>query len=105
MNNIPANNPEWLIKKITNEGGIISFYEYMNLVLNDPINGYYGGGKAKLGLKGDFVTSPTLSNDFAHLLGKQIEDWLIQFKNVFGSSKKLSVIKPSVSIAGKSLSA
>ena len=63
-------------------GGTISFYDFMNFALNDPINGYYGSGKAKLGFRGDFVTSPSLSDDFAFLVGKQIEDWLIQFKSL-----------------------
>ena len=93
MNSLPANNPDWLIKKIIKMGGTISFYDYMNFVLNDPINGYYGSGKAEIGIRGDFVTSPSLSDDFAFLVGKQIEDWLIQFKNSFLSYEKLSVIE------------
>ena len=74
-------------------GGTISFYHFMNFVLNDPIDGYYGSGKAELGVRGDFVTSPSLSDDFAFLAGKQIEDWLIQFKNSFLSNQKLAVIE------------
>ena len=77
MNSLPANNPDWLINKIAKMGGTISFYDFMNFALNDPINGYYGNGKAKLSVRGDFVTSPSLSDDFAFLVGKQIEDWLI----------------------------
>ena len=93
MNSLPANNPDWLVKKIIKMGGSISFYDYMNFVLNDPINGYYGSGKAKLGFRGDFVTSSSLSDDFAFLVGKQIEDWLIQLKSSFLSNKKLTVIE------------
>ncbi len=74
-------------------GGTISFYDFMNFVLNDPINGYYGSGKAEVGVRGDFVTSPSLSDDFAFLVGKQIEDWLIQFKSSFLSNQKLAVIE------------
>ncbi len=81
MNSLPVNNPDWLIKKIIKMGGTISFYDYMNFVLNDPNNGYYGSGKAELGSQGDFVTSPSLSDDFAFFVGKQIEEWLIQLKN------------------------
>ena len=81
MNSLPVNNPDWLIKKIIKMGGTISFYDYMNFVLNDPSNGYYGSGKAELGPQGDFVTSPSLSDDFAFFVGKQIEEWLIQLKN------------------------
>ena len=93
MNSLPANNPEWLTKKIIKMGGTISFYDYMNFVLNDSEYGYYGSGKAKLGSDGDFVTSPTLSYDFSFLLGKQIEEWLIQFKSEFISDKKFSVME------------
>ncbi len=62
MKSLPANNPDWLVKKIMKMGGTISFYDFMNFVLNDPINGYYGSGKAELGVRGDFVTSPSLSH-------------------------------------------
>ncbi len=93
MNSLPANNPDWLVNKIIKMGGTISFYDYMNFVLNDPINGYYGSGKAELGFRGDFVTSPSLSDDFAFLVGKQIQDWLIQFKRSFLSNQKLDVIE------------
>ena len=93
MNSLPANVPSWLTKKIMKMGGTISFYDYMNFVLNDPNNGYYGSGKAELNLKGDFVTSSSLSDDFAILLGKQIESWLIQLKNNLFHTKKFSVIE------------
>ena len=93
MNSLPANNPKWLTKKIIQNGGTISFYDYMNLVLNDPINGYYGSGKATLGSKGDFVTSPSMSDDFAFLLSKQIDEWLIQVKSNLICNDKLSVLE------------
>ena len=78
MKSLPANCPVWLEQKILEKGGAISFYDFMNSVLNDPVNGYYGSGKANIGFKGDFVTSPSLSDDFSYLLSKQIEDWLLQ---------------------------
>ena len=93
MKSLPANNQEWLIKKIIKKGGTISFYDYMDLVLNDPNNGYYGSGKANLGSKGDFVTSPSMSDDFAFLLSKQIYEWLIQIKSKSTFDYKLSVIE------------
>ncbi len=93
MNILPANNQEWLIKKIIRKGGTISFYDYMNFVLNDPNNGYYGCGRANLGSKGDFVTSPSMSNDFALLLSKQILEWLIQVKSKLICDDKLSVLE------------
>jgi SAM-dependent MidA family methyltransferase len=93
MKSLPANNQEWLIKKIIKKGGTISFYDYMDLVLNDPNNGYYGSGRANLGSKGDFVTSPSMSDDFAFLLSKQIYECLIQVKSKSICDDKLSVIE------------
>ena len=93
MKSIPANCPAWLEKKIIEMGGSISFYDYMNIVLNDAENGYYGSGKAEIGVKGDFVTSPSLSNDFAFLLAKQIEDWLIEIFNKINSKNKLIILE------------
>ncbi len=93
MKRIPANCPAWLEKKIFEKGGSISFYEFMNIVLNDPINGYYGSGKADISFKGDFVTSPALSDDFAFLLSKQIEDWSLSILKEINSDKKLTILE------------
>ena len=93
MNTFPATCPEWLSRKISKKGGIISFYEYMNIVLNDPNNGYYGSGKAKIGIQGDYVTSPSLSNDFASLLAKQIEEWLKELKKNCKINDKLIILE------------
>ncbi len=75
-----ARCPEWLIDRILNSGGSISFYKYMDLVLNDPENGFYSTGKLKIGKDGDFCTSPSLSNDFARLLAIQVIDWLLDLE-------------------------
>ncbi len=93
MKSLPANCPNWLEKKIFEKGGIISFYDFMNSVLNDPIHGYYGSGKASIGVKGDFVTSPSLSNDFSFLLAKQLESWLLEIFNKIESKKKLIILE------------
>ena len=81
MNKFPANSPKWLIKKINEKGGKVTVYDFMDIVLNDPNNGYYGSGKANLGINGDFVTSPSLTGDFSYFLSIQIEEWLEQIKN------------------------
>ena len=81
MNKFPANSPKWLIKKINEKGGKVTFYDFMDIVLNDPNNGYYGSGKANIGINGDFVTSPSLTGDFSYFLSIQIEEWLEQIKN------------------------
>jgi SAM-dependent MidA family methyltransferase len=52
----------------------------MDLVLNDPKNGFYSTGKLNIGKDGDFCTSPSLSNDFARLLAIQVVDWLLDLE-------------------------
>ncbi len=93
MKSLPANCPVWLEQKILEKGGAISFYDFMNSVLNDPVNGYYGSGKANIGFKGDFVTSPSLSDDFSYLLSKQIEDWLLQISSKNNLKQKLTILE------------
>ena len=93
MKSLPANYECWITKKIIQKGGSISFYEYMNVVLNDPANGYYGSGKNILGPKGDFVTSPSMSEDFSFLLSKQVEEWLVQLRNKDFYNGKLFVME------------
>ena len=70
-----ARCPPWLVDRIRDRGGSISFYKYMDLVLNDPENGFYSTGKLKIGPHGDFCTSPSLGSDFARLLAIQVVDW------------------------------
>ena len=62
-----ARCPKWLIDTIAGAGGSISFYKYMDLVLNDIENGFYSTGRLKIGKDGDFCTSPSLGIDFARL--------------------------------------
>ena len=93
MNSLPANSPRWFTKVILEKGGILSFYDYMDIALNNPTNGYYGSGKAKIGQNGDFVTSPSLSDDFSQLLAIQIEEWILQIKNNLNSNKKITVLE------------
>ena len=93
MNKFPVNSPEWLIKEIQEKGGMISFYDFMDIVLNDQINGYYGSGKANIGISGDFVTSPSLSEDFSFFLAIQIEEWLSQIKSNNNFNESQSIIE------------
>ena len=93
MNSLPANSPKWFTKIILEKGGILSFYDYMNIALNNVNNGYYGSGKAKIGKNGDFVTSPSLSEDFSILLAVQIEEWILQIKNNLNLNKKITILE------------
>ena len=88
-----ARCPQWLIDRIRSCGGSISFYKYMDLVLNDSENGFYSTGRLKIGKDGDFCTSPSLSNDFACLLAIQIVDWLLDLEKAGIDSELLSLVE------------
>ena len=88
-----ARCPKWLIGPMKARGGSISFYEYMDLVLNDPRNGFYSTGRLKIGKDGDFCTSPSLSNDFARLLAIQVAQWFLDIEKAGISSDALSLVE------------
>ena len=88
-----ARCPEWLIDRIINSGGSISFYKYMDLVLNDPENGFYSTGRLTIGKGGDFCTSPSLGNDFARLLAIQVVDWLLDLEKSGIESELFSLVE------------
>ena len=88
-----ARCPEWLIGHMKACGGSISFYKYMDLVLNDPENGFYSTGRLKIGKDGDFCTSPSLSNDFSRLLAIQVVDWLLDLEKAEIDSKLFSLVE------------
>ena len=88
-----ARCPKWLIDRIRTCDGAISFYEYMDLVLNDPKNGFYSTGRLKIGKDGDFCTSPSLSNDFARLLAIQVTEWFRDFEKAGIEAETFSLVE------------
>ena len=88
-----ARCPEWLIGPMLANGGVISFYKYMDWVLNDPDNGFYGSGRLKIGKDGDFCTSPSLSNDFAKLLAIQVVEWFLDLEKAGINHELLSLVE------------
>ena len=75
-----ARCPNWLIDRMIDCGSTISFHKFMDLVLNDPENGFYSTGRLSIGKDGDFCTSPSLGNDFARLVAIQVVDWLFDLE-------------------------
>ena len=88
-----AKCPKWLIDRIIDGGGSISFHRYMDLVLNDSENGFYSTGRLTIGKNGDFCTSPSLSNDFARLLAIQVVDWILDLENSGIESELFSLVE------------
>ena len=58
-------------QNIKNNGGWISFADFMQMALYTPNLGYYAGGARKFGQAGDFVTAPEISPLFAKTLARQ----------------------------------
>lgn len=59
-----------LTEVIQQQGGWISFEQYMNLALYAPGLGYYSAGATKLGGSGDFITAPELTPLFGQCLAE-----------------------------------
>ncbi|MCY4324929.1 MAG: SAM-dependent methyltransferase, partial [Betaproteobacteria bacterium] len=59
-----------ICRRIEHAGGWISFEEFMQLALHEPGLGYYAGGPAQPGSRGDFTTAPELGSLFAQCLAR-----------------------------------
>ena len=68
--------PEWLQQRLEKNGNRVPFATFMEWALHDPVHGAYGAGQLRVGKDGDFVTSPSLGEDFSALLIHQLSDWL-----------------------------
>lgn len=62
------------IRREIGEQGMIPFSRYMERALYEPGLGYYSAGLHKLGLTGDFVTAPEISDLFAACLARQVAE-------------------------------
>ena len=65
------------------EKGPITFKDFMNIALYDKKNGYYSSGKAEIGKKGDFYTSPHVHTAF----GEVIANFILKAKDFIGNDK------------------
>ncbi len=63
---------------IKEEGGSISFAEFMQHALYAPGLGYYVSGATKFGAAGDFITAPEVSPLFGQVLARQLATVLEQ---------------------------
>lgn len=72
---------ETIRQAIRENGGRITFADYMARCLYTPELGYYSGGKIKLGAAGDFTTAPEQSDLFSRSLARQIMPVLAQLEH------------------------
>ena len=63
-------------ERIAQQGGALSFHDFMQLALYAPGLGYYSAGSRKLGKDGDFITAPETSPLFARCLARAIQPLL-----------------------------
>ena len=59
-----------IIKEEIRESGPISFRRFVELSLFHPQHGYYSSGKARIGKKGDFYTSPSVHRSFGETISR-----------------------------------
>jgi SAM-dependent MidA family methyltransferase len=62
----------WLADAVQGKGGRVRFDKYMELVLYDPVHGYYSAQMETVGRSGDFSTSATLDDS----LGRALAHWI-----------------------------
>lgn len=66
----------YIQQQVQQQGGWLSFADYMQLALYTPHLGYYSGDANKFGAGGDFVTAPEMSPLFAQALANQVSQVL-----------------------------
>ncbi len=81
-----------LIKKIRDEirqKGRMTFARFMEIALYNPSDGYYTASGDRIGLGGDYYTSPDVHPIFGRLLAKQI----IQMETILPRKKPFTVLE------------
>jgi SAM-dependent MidA family methyltransferase len=66
------------------EEGPISFHDFMEMALYHPNKGYYTAAQDRIGQRGDFYTSSSLTPAFGAMIGRQLEEmWKLLGTNPF----------------------
>jgi len=65
-----------IMQAIADNGGSISFADFMNRALYTPTLGYYQNQLTKIGSRGDFITAPELGCYFADSIANSLADFI-----------------------------
>jgi NADH dehydrogenase [ubiquinone] 1 alpha subcomplex assembly factor 7 len=79
---------EELIKSRIRAHGNITVADYMEIVLSHPEHGYYMK-RDPLGVAGDFITAPEISQVFGEIIGA----WLVHNWQLSGSPKEVALVE------------
>ena len=72
-----------IIQRIHHEGPV-SFHDFMEMCLYHPELGYYTSAGDKIGVNGDFYTTPAITSVLGAVIGRQLEEmWDIAGRNEF----------------------
>jgi NADH dehydrogenase [ubiquinone] 1 alpha subcomplex assembly factor 7 len=77
-----------LIREMIIENGPISLETYMALALTHPVHGYYASRMA-LGVAGDFITAPEISQMFGELIGL----WCVMVWRAMGEPRPFFLVE------------
>lgn len=87
-----------IYEAIVENGGSISFEQYMQMALYEPGLGYYSAGSNKFGEAGDFVTAPEISPLFSRCIAKQCQQVLSEILSAGESSVCIFELGPGTGI-------
>ena len=79
---------------IMENGGSISFEQYMQMALYEPSMGYYSAGSSKFGEQGDFVTAPEISPLFSRCIARQCQQVLSEISSTEVRSSSIFELGP-----------
>ncbi|WP_119344164.1 class I SAM-dependent methyltransferase [Facilibium subflavum] len=70
-----------ITQRISENNGMISFHDFMNMALYTPGLGYYATARYNIGEKGDFITAPTFSKLFSQTFAQHFANLLTTLGN------------------------